>query len=282
MTHTDNPRDEAVLTAAFGAFPKGLLAHVAWRLATARKFSPQLRNWFRKRLARKFPGPFDVIAEEVSIRAWPAENRCDRIAVGRGVLPESSERRLIEPILTPDMVFVDIGANVGVYTLFVSQKTQRRARVLALEPHPRTYAKLTCNCRLNGLDNVVALNVAAGLEEGRAELFSDGGGNIGGASLLVEASGCKRSFAVKTAPLPKLLEAQSIDRIDLLKVDIEGFEDRALLPLLSDQSLKNLWPRSILIETVHQNLWQDDLLVILEASGYAVAGETAENLLLTR
>lgn len=216
------------------------------------------------------------------MRAWPVENRCDRVVVGRGELPEGLERQLIEPLLKSGMSFVDVGANVGVYTLFVSDRTGGSASVLALEPHPRTFAKLKCNCTLGGYGNVIALNLGAGPKRDVATLFSDGGGNIGGASLLVEATGNAKSVDVQIAPLAEILLDNGVTQIDLLKADIEGFEDRALKPLLDDQDLEHLWPRAVLLETVHEALWQDDLMALLKRRGYEIAGRTDENVLLRR
>ncbi len=278
-----NPEDDAVAHAPFGDFRPGFFAKLSWSLATAKYFSRPVRKRFRKRFARNHSGPFDVTAENIRMRAWPAENRCDRVAVGRNQLPEAEERRLLAPLLKPDMVFVDIGANVGVYTLFVSHRTAATARVVALEPHPRTFAKLECNCWLNGfLGNVSAINAAAGEVEEVSVLFSDGGGNIGGASMLREAGGGAKSVEIKMRPLPDILKEQSVRRIDLLKIDVEGFEDRALMPLLANFELEPLWPKAILIETVHQTLWHDDLLAVFEARGYYRSGATSENLLFER
>lgn len=266
----------------FGKLRPNIAARTAWWLATAKALPRSARKWFRKRLARKFPGPFDVVADGVRLRAWPTENRCDRVAIGRGLLPEASERRLIEPYLKPNMRFVDIGANVGVYSLFVSHRTAGTAKVLSLEPHPRTFAKLVCNRAMNGFTNIEVVNFAAGPEEGEAALFSDGGGNIGGASMLSEASGDNRSVAIKTKPLPDILAERGFDQIDLLKADVEGFEDRALLPLFATPELESVWPKTILIETVHRRLWQTDIVELLQKQQYSVASETAENLLLCR
>lgn len=266
----------------FGALRPGFAASAAWLLATTKRLPRSTRKWFRKRLAKRFPGPFDVEAEGVRLRAWPAENRCDRVAVGRGVLPEAPERRLIDPLLEAGMTFVDVGANVGVYSLYVSARTGGSARVLALEPHPRTFAKLARNVALNGFDRVLALNLAAGPEAGEAQLFSDGGGNIGGASMLEDKGAARLSVAIATRPLPDILRDNAVDRIDLLKADVEGYEDRALMPLLDGPALEPRWPRAVLIEIVNRSLWQVDVIAALEGRGYRVTGQTEENLLLAR
>lgn len=235
----------------------------------------------RKRLARRYPGPFDVTAEGVALRAYPAENHCDRTIVGRRRLPERPERDLIAAYLKPDMTFIDIGANVGVYSLFVSHRTQAQATVLALEPHPRTFAKLDFNCRCNGFDGITRLNVGVAAEVGEMILYSDGGGNIGNASLLAEIGQGSEEVRVAVRPLLHILREQAIRGVDLMKIDVEGYEDRALGPFFNEAE-EDLWPRHLLLEIVHAGSWQRDLKGDLLASGYRLAAETEENLLLSR
>ncbi len=178
------------------------------------------------------------------------------------------------------MIFVDIGANVGVYSLYVSQQTGGDATVLAFEPHPRTFSKFKTNCALNGFDKVRPHQFGIGAENAGAELYSDGGGNIGGSSMLREAGGGAATTPVRVKRLIDVLEDEGIEQIDLLKIDIEGFEDRALMPLFRRESKKHLWPKAMLLETVHQSLWQTNLLAELTELGYVIAGKTEENILL--
>jgi FkbM family methyltransferase len=273
------PRRAVDCATPFGKLRPDALARLGWRLATARRLGSPWRRRIRKIVAPRAAGPFDAAADGLRLRVYPAENHCDRTILGRGHLPEGPERRLIEPLLAPGMVFIDIGANIGVYSLFVSAVTGGRARVLAFEPHPRTFAKLDFNCRLNGFDRIVRINAGVAGEEGETTLFSDGGGNIGNASLLRAVGGGKEEVPVHLRPLVVVVEEQGIDRIDLLKIDIEGFEDQALLPFFASAP-RDLWPRHLLVETVHDSLWKTDLVGELERWGYGIAGKTDENLLL--
>jgi FkbM family methyltransferase len=267
---------------AFGVRAPSRFASLVWALTVSGDIPQPRRKAIRKHFARRLAGPFDVRAGGIAFRAYPAENRDDRMLVGRGELPEAEEHALVAPLLKPDMVFVDIGANVGTYALFVATRAGPGARVLAFEPHPRTFAKLAFNLHANGAGNVAARNLAIGAEAGTMELYSDGGGNVGHASLLKEGAGAVRSAqAVPVAPLAGVLVDEGVQTVDLLKIDVEGFEDRALLPLF-DQAPERLWPAAILIETVLSTLWQHDCLAVLADKGYRRAGETAENVLLVR
>ncbi|MEO9613250.1 MAG: FkbM family methyltransferase [Nitratireductor sp.] len=276
------PRPPLDTTTPFGQRRPGFAATAAWRLATAGLLSPAARRLVRKRLAGRFDGPFDVEVAGLKLRAYPTENRDDRILLGRGTMPEPAELALIAPRLAPGMVFVDIGANVGTYALFVARTAGPSGRVLAFEPHPRTFAKLAFNVAANDNGAIVARNLAIAETAGTMTLHSDGGGNIGHASLLAEAAGTVRAgHEVAVRPLAAEIADQGLTRIDLLKIDVEGFEDRALLPFF-DQAEPSLWPAAILIETVLSQLWRTDCLAVLAHRGYVVAGETAENVLLAR
>ncbi|WP_198174177.1 FkbM family methyltransferase [Mesorhizobium xinjiangense] len=264
----------------YGAQQPGMAARLAWQVATNRYLPREIRRRLRKAVAARFAGPFDVEADGVRLRVYPAENHCDRTVLGRGHLPEAPERALIAPLLKPGMVFVDIGANVGVYSLFVSERTQGSARVIAFEPHPRSFSKLWFNCTINGFGKINCINAAVGGQRGEASLFSDGGGNVGGASLRGGAVVPNRSDTVSLVGLAETLAALDIAVIDLLKIDVEGYEDEALLPLFEADAA--LWPRHILLETVHAKLWGRDVGAALRANGYRVSGETVENSLFSR
>ncbi len=266
----------------FGGCRYPTVARIAWAGATLRTLPRNLRKRIRKRFARRFPGPYDRTVEGINFRLYPAENHSDRVMAGRGELPEIPERKLIGALIFPGMTFVDIGANIGVYTLHIAHLTGGSANIVAFEPHPRTFAKLKFNCAANGFGNIVCINAGIGPSEGEAILFSDGGGNIGGASMLREASGDAVSDAVQITRLDEQLRNLGVSSIDLLKIDIEGYEDRALMPFFSEAGNSGLFPRAILLETVHRSLWQDDLLDRLANLGYRVTAQTEENVLLQR
>ena len=209
----------------------GMVDRIVWSSATTGFLSSRLRKAIRKKLGGSRAGPFDMLAEGIRFRAYPTENRCDRVITGRRHLPERSERALLAPFVRKGGTFVDIGANIGTYTLWASRLVGPTGRVVALEPHPRTFAKLRFNILANEAGNVVLLNVAAGDEEGTALLRFDGGGNIGGASLLQVRQGAPEiTVPIPVRPLKSLLEKAGVTRPDVIKIDVEGFEDRGLLP----------------------------------------------------
>ena len=266
----------------FGQRRASLGARFSWWLATHRLFSGSTRHRLRKRIRRKYRGPYDVTVGGLNFRTYPAENYCDRVLFGAGRLPETAERRLIEPYIRPGMSFVDIGANIGTYALWVASLAGPQSRILALEPHPRTFAKLRFNIEANGARNVVALDLGAGERSAVMQLYFDGGGNVGQSSMLAAGAGADaKPQDARIEPLPDLLAAEGFSTIDLLKIDVEGYEDRALLPLFA-KGPADLWPAALLIETVQRDLWETDCIAFLAARGYREVGATGQNLLLVR
>jgi len=218
----------------------------------------------------------------MALRLYPAENHCDRVIFGRRELPEQAEHDAILPLIRPGLVFVDIGANVGSYTVFVGNAARAQATLVAFEPHPRTYQKLLFNMQANGLSIDDVLNCGVGQQEETLRLWSDGGSNIGHTSLLAEGTAhAKVSVDVPVLPLVAVLEERGITRIDLLKIDIEGFEDRALAPFLRTAQAA-LLPTHILMEMEHRALWQDDLASLLDDLGYRARPITPLNTLYSR
>jgi FkbM family methyltransferase len=264
----------------FGARAPDEASRAAWRLATDRDLPADIRKANRKRIPAGQRGPFDVAIDGILFRAYPAENRCDRVLVGRGTLPEGPEHELLAPFLGDGAVFVDIGANIGTYALWAARLVGPGGLVVALEPHPRTFAKLEFNRAANRAENVRCLNIAAGPEAGAATLRFDGGGNVGGASLL--AAGRAKGgadVAIAVRPLADILMEQKVSRVDAIKVDVEGYEDRALLPYF-DHVAREGWPKTILIETVLRHRWERDCLIELGRRGYQRAAATSENVIL--
>ena len=265
-----------------GSRRAGFWQKLIWQICDWHPLPQKWRQKLRKRYARKVVGPFDITHDEMRFRLYPAENYCDRVLFGRSELPERVEHEALQEVLEPGIVFVDIGANVGTYSIFVSVKLKGDCTVLAMEPHPRTFQKLLFNLEANNISTDTVHNVGVGPERGKIDLWSDGGSNIGHTSMVKEGTANpKIRHEVEIVPLIDLLQENKLSRIDVLKIDIEGFEDQALAPFF-DSAREDLWPRHILIEVSHQNLWQRDLMAMLDERGYQERFRTPENRLLSR
>ena len=279
---TMGARNSLDTSSQFGSRNASFFERLVWKASNWKAIPQEWRRRLRKRFARKVIGPFDVVNDGMKFRLYPAENYCDRVLFGRGELPERAEHEALLPLIRPGMVFVDIGANVGTYSIFVGKQLGGDLALISFEPHPRTFEKLLFNLTVNDLPTDHIINAGVGPESTTMTLWSDGGSNIGHTSLLRQGTAnAKIGIEVPIAPLLETLHERSIDHVDILKVDVEGFEDQALVPFLKSADEK-LLPNHILIEVTHKNLWESDLGSLLSELRYKQQFATEENWLLSR
>lgn len=268
--------------ADFGHQRPGAVPRTLWRLADSRKLGPIARARLRNVVVCLAPGPFDIEAEDIRLRAYPADNHSDRVAMARGRLPDRDERAAIAPFLGEDGVFIDVGANIGLYSLWAARRVGPAGRVIAVEPHPATADRLSFNIAANALANIRVVQAAVGEAPGVADLHASGGGNSGQSSLLEDvAFRPEGTFEVPVRTLLDIVSAAGVTAIDVLKVDIEGYEDRAIVPFL-DTAPQSLLPRAVLVETDVAESWKSDCLAALATRGYDLLTKTVANAVLIR
>jgi FkbM family methyltransferase len=131
------------------------------------------------------------------------------------------ERATLCRIVKPGMTVVDVGSNLGLYTVLFSRLVGPAGHVIAFEPDPDLYALVQKSSRLNGCVNVTANNLALGSKNGRLRLQTtliNAGDNH-----LAEGRNriFRRSIETRVAPLDDLL----LDHApDLVKIDVQGWE----------------------------------------------------------
>src|SRR6266446_6734031 len=124
------------------------------------------RRWAWGRAKRPF-----VIPWLEGVRVWVAGNDQLLKSLFLTGLFEPNEFLLLDRLLRPGMEFVDVGANLGLYTLFAARKVGMRGVVLALEPSSREFQKLRANVELNRMSQVRLQQVAASDRSTQAELL---------------------------------------------------------------------------------------------------------------
>ncbi len=136
------------------------------------------------------------------------------------------ELAYLEKVLSQGKVFVDVGANFGVYTLVASRLVGATGKVIALEPTAQSFAILRENIALNHFANVRAFQVALTQSSGKAWLYH--GWDPVGNSLGKDPLSGDEGEEVQTESLDNLLEENGIGRVDVIKVDVEGAEELVL------------------------------------------------------
>lgn len=158
---------------------------------------------------------------------------------------ESRELRLFESVLTPGMTVVDVGCNLGVYSLLAGKLVQPGGSVHAFEPSPSEYYHGLQNIRLNGLDNISLNQVALAESAGVRNLYIAPGGNHG-INSLGNANCGTRICPVQCVKLDDYVQERNIQRLDIVKIDVEGAERLVLEGAVN--TLTSLHPGLLLIE----------------------------------
>ena len=127
--------------------------------------------------------------------------------------------------IRPGDVVLDIGANIGLYTLVFAECVQDSGHVFAFEPHPPSFALLERNIQLNGVGNVTLVPCAVSDETGTTDLYVSRTHN--GIHRIHKSPLCREVIRVPSVRLDDYF-AQYDRSIDLVKIDIEGEEYRAL------------------------------------------------------
>lgn len=167
-----------------------------------------------------------------------------RLYVLGKTLAEPRERHFLQEQAKPGMVIFDVGANIGFYTLLLAAQVGSAGRVHAFEPDPLSFAIL--NRRAAGHANVELNPAAVGDHTGRITLFTHRANradnrvhdSLGGESA--------ETLEVPLTTLDDYCAARDIDRLDAVKMDIQGAEVAALAGFR--KTLGRLRPRWMLIE----------------------------------
>ena len=232
--------------------------------------------------------PLDLSRWGLKLRLYPRGNGCEKNLAFTPQMFEPVERRALAQAIeaaTGAFTFVDIGANVGLFSLFVAAHARRRARVLAIEPQPGITERLLFNLQINAGVAVEVLAVAIADHEGEAEFAIDlrdrGGSRLMAVAPWLAAQGADTPVVrVKCRPLLAVLAERGYQTIDALKIDVEGAEDVALAPFLHDAP-DALLPRLVIIEDSHDG-WRIDLFGLFSERGYGVLARSRQNVILQR
>lgn len=229
----------------------------------ARRMARPLRSLLR----RVSTTPIDVtVLKGQRMRLHAQGNSCEKRILIIPHLFDRYELHMLSHVLRPGSTFIDVGANVGIYSIFAALHAGPHARIIAVEPHPLALERLRCNILINNLANITVEPVALGDRQGPIMLKSYPS-NIGRSSILFDHNGPAHNLIeVQGETLEGLCAKHGLKRIDALKLDAEGAEDRILFPFFASAS-SGLWPRLVLIEDSSRK-WRQDCLGLLRQMGY--------------
>lgn len=172
-------------------------------------------------------------------------------------------RKILDVIKHDDVIF-DVGSWIGYYTLLAARRANR---VISIEPDDINYDRLKRNVQLNNFSNVTILNIAVGDKSSDGTLVQ----GMGSSSHRIASQGFGKIVKIDT--LDNIIDELRIKEINVLLMDIEGYEYFALKGLthsLSKKVVKNIICE-IHPEMLRENgVKEDDVIDILSRSDYDV------------
>jgi FkbM family methyltransferase len=183
---------------------------------------------------------------------------------------ESSQRAVLLGLVKAGDVALDIGTNIGDTLLGLAQKVGPAGQAIGFEANPATLQKCRRNLGLNAFPQARVEGFGLGEVAGSKSFGSAAGGNSGADRFMPGGGG---AILVDIAPLDDWFAAQALDRLDFIKIDVEGFEHKVLRG--AEQCLAQFRP-VLFIELCHTNLSEQGdsaagLVGWLEARGYRLA-----------
>ena len=235
-----------------------------------------IRKQILKAWKKRFGDLIDTTVRGVNYRLNIENNVTDRQILAASKEYDGAElAALLEAC--KDGAFIDIGANIGYYSLILAARGVKH--VIAIEPNPPTLARLRYNVDINTFkENITILPIGIG-EEGSFELFSTG--DLGSASLIQPKHGNVKKITIQTRPLLDILTEIKIKKLGGIKIDVEGMEDRALLPFFKNAP-QTLWPTCMVIEHCNKEDWETDIISFLVDSGYQITHRSRGNTILKK
>jgi FkbM family methyltransferase len=165
---------------------------------------------------------------------------------------ETAERAFIQRTLKPGDTFLDIGANGGIFSMLAARRVGPAGRVIAFEPSRREADLLRRNIALNQFENIQVIEQAVSNEDGAAQLAISQDGALNALRQTNHpAQHIQGWLEVATVTLDTFLERSAIDRVDCIKMDVEGAE--RLVFQGSARLLTQAAPLTILFESVEVN-----------------------------
>jgi FkbM family methyltransferase len=134
---------------------------------------------------------------------------------------------LLKKIVKPGDVFLDLGANIGYFSLLAANNLPS-VKVISFEPVAGLFQNMNDNISLNRIRNITTVNAAVGEMSGEKELFVSAQDNLGMSSFHQPENYSGKKERVKVETIDDWFKTSGLSKIDIIKLDIEGSELAAL------------------------------------------------------
>ena len=134
---------------------------------------------------------------------------------------------LLKKIVSPGDVFLDLGANIGYFSLLVASNSPS-TKIISFEPVKDLFQNMNDNISLNNIKNISTINAAVGEINGEKELFVSASDNLGMSSFRQPENYSGKKEKIKVVTIDDWYKTSGLSKIDIIKLDIEGSELAAL------------------------------------------------------
>jgi len=265
-------------TSAFFALQRQWMAH--WPFE-AGKYAPRLL------LAGVLPvAPIWMQVEPGIKMQLDPEDMVSRVILESGAWEPESWKMMAEH-LGPGATFIDVGAQIGYYSLKAARSVGPGGHVLAVEPNPETLRKLRKNIGASDAGVVAVAPVACSNAEATLDLFAASTVNTGETSLAknnaLQAGAAVRTYKVRARPLDEIARETGVSRVDLIKIDVEGAE---YLVLQGAQQTLDRYHPTVMVEIIDRQLREmgssaAQVVELLRAHGYTAGRTDGDNVEFT-
>ena len=165
-------------------------------------------------------------------------------------------------------IVLDIGANIGEYSLIASRLVGNLGKVFAIEPNTNSFNILERNIELNNIKNIISINMAVtDSTNDKITLYEMDTPTVTTMLIIEGKQNSKNSYMVKTIKIDDLIRSTNINRLDLLKIDVEGAEVLVLNGAL--EAIAKYKP-NIIIEVHLKNNREKIIGILCRRFGYKV------------
>jgi len=274
------------------------LIRLCHRLPAGSTVAYGLNKGLRGFIKNREPRYFDVRVLDLQLRLLSRGNYCETTALYAPQFLDSIEFEWLKAALQGPSTFVDVGGNVGLYSL-VAARHNAETKIVTIEPDRQLIKRMQFNAACNQLSIqsvAVALSNYSGKgvldtgasQSGQNQLVTESKQNDGTHSERDAESPDKDStpsaavsstslLDVEVTTLLDVCDSQNVETIDLMKIDIEGHEYKVLNHFI-EHAPTSLYPKHMIIEHVHD---ADGVMDLLQRQGtYKVAATSERNSLL--
>ncbi len=163
--------------------------------------------------------PFKFKSHGILLRMHPSSIT---LGIWRGHYSIEADKVIIDKLIREDFICFDVGANIGHLSILMAKKASN-GLVFSIEPQPKVFAYLLDNIQINNIENIIPINIAISEENGITEFYSFNYADDQSA-LVIDKQWKFKMVKVLSLRLDSLLKILKLNKIDFLKIDVEGAE----------------------------------------------------------